>query len=160
MSNKQQAVADLKRFANGLKGVMSIVDDLDALGAMEQTIEDYKAKIEHLKKDTEAAEKALADVKAKTTVAEAEHKSRMAEMETSARLWRENAEQVATKIKADAQVEASARVADAEAKAAAVRREIEKSEKDLVAVNKRIADARATYSGVASQLDELKRKIA
>ena len=107
MNNKQQAVAELKRFAVQMRGIMALADDLDQLGAMEQTQADLKDKADKLSNEIKAEEKRLADAKAKADEAEKAAKEREAEAKKQYDLTVEANTKTANKLLAEATAEAS-----------------------------------------------------
>lgn len=138
LSETQAALAKLGVIARAIADAQTIVD---GLAGHEQNAKELKVAADAARKDKEAVEAELADVKATIVAAKAEGKK-----------LAEAAKAKAEGIVSAAEAKASALVAEAEAKA-------EKAAQDAASALQAALDADAKRAVAASDLDDLTKRI-
>lgn len=153
MSAKQQAVKDLKKLAVTFSGILSLADDLEHLGSLEQGVEEAESRMRVLKAEQQELESSLDVCKRDIQTAQDEAKA-------SREATREQADALLTEARRTAiEIQDSAH-ADAKATADEAAGHYEAMQEKTAAARLKLADLEAVIADRQKQLEALNKRIA
>jgi len=160
MNAKLQAVEELKRFAVQLQGIMSLTDDLEKLGSMEQAVQEAESLVTQKQAEAQAMVAKVEDARAQIKEAEKEAAEIRNEAKMQAETLLANAKEGIEALQEKAEAEMAERRTEHFKQMEAFQHEHDRNREQLNELKTDIADRTKFLESLEKKIAALKAQFA